>query len=288
MPEESIKRRSDRVAMAISIRVSGLDEAGTKFEVEGRTVNLSRHGATIVLKQPLQARQEVTLRYPRVSKEAAFRVVGRIGGESEDYVYGVAQLDPAADLWGIGFPPVADGKRVVGRLLMECSVCASQEVAYLNELEVQVFQANQSLTRPCAPCALPTLWRGVGSTSSGPPAQSGVPGSSADAGPQPQPSTVGNRRNTRVKANLVACIRQAGFADEVVATENVSRGGLCFLSQKAYVVGAPIEISVPYSRGGANIFVPGRVAHTYRKPGESHNKIGVAYVQSADDFLRHQ
>lgn len=286
MPEESIKRRSDRVAMAISIRVAGLDEAGTKFDVEARTVNLSRHGATIVLKQPLQAQQEVTLRYPRVSKEAAFRVVGRIGGESEGHVYGVAQMDPAADLWGIGFPPVADGKRVVGRLLMECTVCASQEVAYLNELEVQVFQANQELTRPCASCAQPTLWRGVGSSGPGRPAQAGTADSSAEATPQPQPSTVGNRRNTRVKASLIACIRQAGFSDEIVATENVSRGGLCFLSPKSYVVGSPIEISVPYSKSGANIFVTGRVAHTHKKPGENLYRVGVSYVQSVDDFMR--
>jgi hypothetical protein len=285
MPEDPIRRRSDRVAMAISIRVSGLDEAGSKFDVEARTVNLSRHGATIVLKQPLQPHQEVTLRYPRVSKEAVFRVVGRIGGESEGYVYGVAQLDPAADLWGIGFPPMADSKRVVGRLLMECSACASQEVAYLNELEVQVFQANQALTRPCAPCAQPTLWKSVGSTSPDRPAQAGAADSSGEG--TPQPSTVGHRRNTRVKASLLACIRHAGFTDEIVATENVSRGGLCFLSPKAYVVGSPIEVSVPYSPGGANIFVPARVAHTHRKPDESQNKVGVAYVQSTDDFLRH-
>jgi hypothetical protein len=286
MPEEPIKRRSDRVAMAISIRVSGLDEVGSKFDVEARTVNLSRHGATIVLKQPLQAHQEVVLRHPRVSKEAAFRVVGRIGGESEGHVYGVAQLDPAADLWGIGFPPVADGKRVVGRLLMECTVCAGQEVAYLNELEVQVFQANQALTRPCAPCAQPTLWKGVGSSGPGQPAQAGTADSSAEAA-QPQPSTVGNRRNTRVKASLAACIRQAGFSDEIVATVNVSRGGLCFLSPKAYVIGSPIEISVPYSKSGANIFVTGRVAHTHKKPGENLYRVGVSYVQSVDDFMRY-
>jgi len=215
-----------------------------------------------------------------------FRVVGRIGGESEGFVYGVAQLDPAVDLWGIGFPPMADPKRVVGRLLMACSACSGQEVVYLNELEIQVFQANQSLSRPCAQCAQSTLWKGAAGDASGP--KPSAPAATAEEPTLvPQPSTLGRRRNTRVNAKLLACIRQAGFADEVVMTENVSRGGLCFKSSKAYVSGSPIEVSVPYSSAGANIFVHARVAHVFQKAGDNVYRIGVAYVK-VEEFLHHE
>lgn len=270
--------------MSIPIRVSGKDESGQAFTAESRTVNLSRHGATIILKQSLKPDQDLTIVLGRRSKKAAFRVVGRIGGESEGFVYGVAQLDNDIDLWGIGFPPTSDAKRVVGRLLMECSQCKYQEVAYMNELEVQVFQANQELTRPCEKCRKATVWKGARDEAA--PLSSLSPAAAvaaAEAGPQP--STVGRRRNTRVNTRLLACIRQAGFSDEVVMTENMSRGGLGFRSAKTYVSGSPIEVAVPFAAGGANIFVPARVAHVMHKESDKIFRVGVAYLQG-EDLLR--
>ncbi|MBI4165718.1 MAG: PilZ domain-containing protein, partial [Acidobacteria bacterium] len=102
----------------------------------------------------------------------------------------------------------------------------------------------------------------------------------------PQPSTTGKRRNTRVNTRLLACIRQPGFADEVVMTENMSRGGLCFRSNKSYVSGSPIEVAVPFAAGGANIFVPARVAHVMHKESDNITRVGVAYLQG-DGLLRH-
>lgn len=287
MPEDLTKHRSDRIAMSIPIRVSGTDEWGKDFLAESRTVNLSRHGATIILKQHLKPDQDLRISALRRSKEASFRVVGRIGGESDGFVYGVAQLSSDVDLWGIGFPPTSDAKRVVGRLLMECVQCKYQEIAYMNELEVQVFQANQELTRPCEKCRKATVWRGTRSETAVPgPASPSAGLAAAESALTPQPSTLGKRRNTRVNTRLLACIRQPGFADEVVMTENMSRGGLCFRSSKAYVSGSPIEVAVPFAAGGANIFVPARVAHLMHKETDKLFSIGVTYLQG-DDLLRH-
>jgi len=274
------QRRSDRIAMSIPIRVSGRDEEGQDFAVESRTVILSRHGATIILKQNLRPDQDLKITLRRRSKGASFRVVGRIGGESDGFVYGVAQLDPHVDLWGIGFPPTSDAKRVLGRLLMECTTCKYQEIAYMNELEVQVFQANQDLTRPCEKCRKATVWKAARDESA-----EAAPASGEESAAAPQPSTVGRRRNTRVNTRLLACVRQPGFSDEVVMTENMSRGGLCFRTNKAYVSGSPIEVAVPFSAGGANIFVTARVAHVMRKETDNVFRVGVAYVQG-DELLR--
>lgn len=285
MPEDPRKRQTDRISLAIPIRVSGETATGEKFDVEGRTIVLSRDGASIALKHPLVPEQKIVICHVPTKKEAAFRVVGTIGGQSEGSVYGVAQVEPKADFWGIAFPPMADSKRVVGRLLMECSLCGSRDVVYLNEIEIQVFQASQSLSRPCGTCAQTTVWKGV---PSGAPAEQaakpGGEGSPSDAGAVPQPATVGRRRNTRVNTKLMACIRQAGFGDEVVMTENVSRGGLCFRSAKGYLSGTPIEVSVPYAPGGANIFIAARIAHVFKKVGNEFSRIGVAYVQGGEGF----
>jgi hypothetical protein len=107
----------------------------------------------------------------------------------------------------------------------------------------------------------------------------------AEAATGPQPATVGKRRNTRVNTRLLACIRQAGFSDEVVMTENMSRGGLCFRSSKAYVSGSPIEVAVPFAAGGANIYVSARVAHVFQKDSDNIHRVGVAYLQG-EDLLR--
>ena len=285
MAEESRKRQTDRISLAVPIRVSGETARGEKFDVESRTIVLSRDGASIILKQPLVPEQKILIRHVPAKREAIFRVVGTIGGQTEGSVYGVAQVEPNADFWGIGFPPMADTKRVVGRLLMECSVCSSRDVVYLNEIEVQVFQANQSLSRPCGGCAQTTVWKGV--PSGIPDQQAAKPGgdkTTSDTVVSPQPATVGKRRNTRVNTRLMACIRQAGFGDEVVMTENVSRGGLCFRSSKGYHTGTPIEVSVPYATGGANIFIPARIAHVMKKAGDEFSRIGVAYAQSGEGF----
>jgi hypothetical protein len=285
MPEEQTKRRSDRIAMSIPIRVTGRDEWGQDFVSDSRTVTLSRHGATIILKQSLKPDQDLKIMLVKRSKGANFRVVGRIGGESDGFVYGVAQIDSDVDIWGIGFPPTSDTKRVVGRLLMECGQCKYQEIAYMNELEVQVFQANQELTRPCEKCRKATLWRGARSEAAGPAVPTADPGTALGGANGPQPSTVGRRRNTRVNTRLLACVRQLGFSDEVVMTENMSRGGLCFRSSKAYVSGSPIEVAVPFAAGGANIFVPARIAHVIHKESDKIYRIGVAYMQG-EDLLR--
>ncbi|MFB3924110.1 MAG: PilZ domain-containing protein [Terriglobia bacterium] len=285
MAEESRKRQTDRISLAIPIRVSGKSATGETFDVDSRTIVLSRDGASIILKQPLAPEQKVTIRHIPAKRESLFRVVGTIGGQSEGSVYGVAQVDPNPDFWGIAFPPMADSKRVVGRLLMECSVCQSRDVVYMNEIEVQVFQANQSLSRPCGTCAQSSVWRGV--PSGLPDQQTAKPGADSaapDGGVAPQPATIGRRRNTRVNTRLMACIRQAGFGDEVVMTENVSRGGLCFRSSKGYHTGTPIEVSVPYSPGGANIFIPARIAHVLKKADDEFSRVGVAYIQGDEVF----
>jgi hypothetical protein len=78
---------------------------------------------------------------------------------------------------------------------------------------------------------------------------------------------------------MTACIRQAGFGEEVVRVQNVSRGGLRFTSPKTYYEGSRIEVAVPYAPGGPNIFVPARIVRTQELPDTELKEYGVAYMK---------
>ncbi|PYV11687.1 MAG: hypothetical protein DMG23_03560 [Acidobacteria bacterium] len=263
------KRRGDRVSLAIPIQVRGTDVKDQAFIDETKTVVLSPQGATIVLRQMLEPDSKVIIRHLATGQEAECRVVGQIGGQSGDYMYGVAILDPTVNLWGIGFPPLAESEKAVGRVLLRCHDCRNPEVIYLDELEVEVFTVNRCISRPCGSCRRTTLWKEEEVLGSPPGAPSGQ-------------RTSNERKQARVSSELTACIRQAGFDDDVVITENISRGGLCFNSHRLYHPGSLIQVAVPYSPSGGNIFVPARIVYGVEIQSEGLTKHGAAYVKTAE------
>ncbi len=274
-------RQSDRVSIVIPIQVLGTDVDGATFTEEAQTLLLSRTGAAIVLKRKLAPQQEIIIRRRAPGTEADARVVGQMGGGSESYVYGVELLDPTVNLWGIEFPPLTESEKAVGRVLLECGGCQSREVVYLGELEAEVFEANRCISRPCKACRETTLWKEAQYEA----ARKREPVSdqpAAEAKPVPAPPlrTQNERKRVRVSGRMTACIRHAIFGEEVVATENVSRGGLCFKSRKSYPMGSSLEVALPYSLGPANIFIDARIVYARELPSEGLNRYGVAYLKT--------
>ncbi len=289
---ETKKRRSDRVSLSIPIQVMGTDVSGSYFTEQAKTIVLSRHGAAIILNRRLAPNQEIVIRRPVANKDAECRVVGQIGGQAGGYVYGVALLDSNVNLWGIEFPPPPEPGEAVGRVLLQCGGCGSQEVTYLNELELEVFQANLSIELSCKSCRDTTHWKEADYEPRKKPKaapQPLRPTGTVDAGPvapgvvgvEEQPRTQNERKHLRVRTAISACIRHAGFQDEVINTENVSRAGFCFKSPKEYVVGSKIEVAVPYTPGPANIFVPGRIVRSRAIRSAALFEYGVAYIKHA-------
>jgi PilZ domain-containing protein len=279
--KDKSRRRSDRVSLNIPIWVSGTEVSGQDFREKTQTLSISREGATIVLSRKLASPQQVRMHNLATDKETVARVVGQIGGQRHGYVYGVAWLDPTENIWNIKFPPPSEADKAVARLLLVCTVCQTTEVAYLNELEVEVFEANRSLSRSCEHCNGWTVWKQA------PPQEAPVDSGPSDAVPPPaSPSAEGartrnKRKDVRVPLKRVtACIRQPGFEEEVVRVENVSRGGLRFLSPNVYYEGSRIEVAVPYARGGANIFVEARIIRSGERPDSELKEYGVAYIRT--------
>jgi PilZ domain len=265
-------RRSDRIELELRITVSGTDAQGRDFMEETYTTIVGRHGAKVVLSRPLVPDQELTIRCEGSGRESDARVVGQLGEDVEGKYYSVKFLDSQVDVWGIEFPPLPEAERAVARVLLECIRCRNRELNYLDEFETEVFEANHQVSHPCKQCRDTTLWRqsvGDATTELQSPSLASRPVAAR---------TTNERRHTRVDLNVRACVRSAQFGAEVVSTTNASRGGFAFNSSHSYVVGMVVQVSVPYSSAGGNIFTPARIAHVKDSPQDEKKIIGVAYI----------
>ena len=242
---------------------------------------ISRHGAVIALNRKLAAQQELTIRCIGKKRETKARVVGLIGGQGNEFVYGIALLDPAMNLWDVEFPQLTGTEEPLARMLLKCSACGGREVVHLNEIEIQVFSANQRIERSCQSCSATTSWKQESKQAEG---KLDVLESTQESGERstvaPPTRAHEKRKHNRVRTKVSACIRQLGFPDEVVVCEDLSRGGLCFRGRKRYLEGAEIEVAVPYSGGSGDVFMPARVV--YAKEVGDRFRQGAAYVTAAE------
>ena len=269
----NLLRRSDRIDIALSVEAIGNDfTRGQPFCQKGETLSVSRHGAAIILNCALATNQELIIRCLSTNEEAHGRVVGLLSGFREEFVYGLAFVSSASNPWGIEFPPLDGCDEPLARILLACPLCSAQKVIHLNEIELQVFEANRTIQQFCNGCSQTTSWKPLADA----PVQDVKVSPKTALQPESGPRNTTNRRKyRRVPSNVSACIRQPGLPDETVACENVSRGGISCRASRPYQIGAKIEIAVPFSAGSGNIFVPAHVV--YVRESESFFRIGIAY-----------
>jgi hypothetical protein len=158
MPPES-RRRSSRIPKQLAIFLIGSDIEGRIFSEQTKTVVLSRHGAGILSEYKLSAEQEVIIRSVDSGKEVEVRVVGQIGAVGDNYIYGVAFLDPELNFWGLEFAELTEAERQANLVLLECSNCKAREMVDHSDLESDVFAVNRSMVRYCKRCGSSTLWK---------------------------------------------------------------------------------------------------------------------------------
>lgn len=89
------------------------------------------------------------------------------------------------------------------------------------------------------------------------------------------------RKHARTRVNFKACVRRPGMPDDIVACEDMSRGGLRFKSSKEYFEKTLIDVAVPYASGDQAIFVPGRIAYVQELCEQKLYRCGVMYLRSA-------
>ena len=89
------------------------------------------------------------------------------------------------------------------------------------------------------------------------------------------------RKHVRTRVNFKACVRRPGLADDVVACEDMSRGGLRFKSSKKYFEKMLIEVAVPYSPGDQAIFISGQIVYVQELPEQNMCRCGVMYLRGS-------
>lgn len=280
------KRRSDRISAELPIVISGVDVLGENFADPGRTIVIARYGAKILTYRKLTPELEILIQCLMTREESAARVLGLIHQATEGNYYGVELLDQQVNLWGVEFPPIEESMTAVGRALMECRRCRNRELVYLNEFEAEVLERYCSLWRFCKKCAETNLWKEtwIQANEDLPQEITGI----APAAPivhSPPKRTRDDRKSVRLDLHMKALIKDPEGWKEVVLTLDISRGGFRFTSKKQYGEGWKIEVALPYSQGGQNVFSMARIKHAMPVPGTKDFVYGAAYIPWQDAWV---
>lgn len=278
------RRRSDRISVELPIVISGVDVLGEDFVESARTIVIARYGAKILCKRKLAPELEFSIRCLMTREESEARVVGQVREGPEGIYYGIELLQQEVDLWGVEFPPIEQSETAIGRVLLECVQCRRRLLAYLNEFEAEVLERSRSVWRHCKKCAGTSLWKETWLRANEELPQE-VESFALVPPTAPPKRTRDDRKHVRLGLQMEAFIRDPQGWEEVVVTENISRGGLRFRSKKHYAEGWMIEVALPYSRGGANIFSAAKIKYAAQVPGTDETVYGVAYTPWQDPWV---
>ncbi len=270
-------RRSERLLITVPIRVEGMDKNGEKFTEETRTIVVNRQGARIYLKRPVSAGSSLQISTHSGNRNARFRVVGPTQPPSgEGGEWGVECMDQNTNIWGIGFPPPSSVEGICTALL-ECRRCHGVKLSHLSMVEHDVLGTSGLLVKDCEVCGRLTSW-GYKEPS--------VPLSTDDtpevvaetsAVPSESPKAPPKRSHNRVALQLPIRLRSFSGVEEFIRTENVSRGGVCFITERNYEIGEVILVTCPYEKSGQNIEVRGQVVRRREMAGTGRKIYGVSY-----------
>ncbi len=287
----ALRRRSGRISKEIPIVLSGGDTAGRQFSETTKTLVLSRHGASVLSRYKLIPEQEIFLLVAATNREVEVRICGEIGEGEHGYVYGVAFVDPSVNLWEIEFPPVEELEKDLSRVTLECTGCRQRAVVEFDATEMDVYLVNEGALRYCGRCLNSTRWKITTAAAApevplGPKQEAEAPApkeTKLESEPAAEPSVTpppNRRQDRRAKVKFSACIRSPGAVDEIVACDDVSRGGFCFRSSRKYPEETLIEVALPYTPGQVPIFVPARIGNVRRLQDGKACRYGAAYIRS--------
>lgn len=264
--------------LTVPLRVHGRDPQGEEFAEGARTVTLNRHGACIQITRPLLPGQTLRLNNLVSRLEANFRVVGPVSPRTEKGgEWGVECLDRKLNIWGIQFPP-ATAEETDSTALLECRNCHGIAVLHLSLVEVEVLETSGLLSKPCGNCKKTTPWGYAEKqvAMGAPPDEAAMLAEAGKAAQGPE-----QRRHRRVSLQLPVLVRDYYGGVEITKSENVSKGGFCFISEKNHLVGEGVLVACPYSASEHSIEVHAKIVRCTEVRGTRQKICGVRYEQQS-------
>lgn len=241
-------RNTERLLLAIPVRVTGLKCRKGEFVEVTRTSVVNDRGARIALKSPVFPDDVLRIINLNNFQKADFRVVAAAGTSDQGFAeWGIQLLDPSQNVWGIEFSPPLQGK---SGALLQCQVCSKEGFSALTESELETLTTSGSIDRQCSQCAKPTQWKY--SSIHHPPREHEF-GSSVESPRRPEvaPEPANRRANDRRGAKLPILVRGPGSAEEASVTENVSPQGLAVSLAMELKAGDQLEVIHPYTPGSS-------------------------------------
>jgi len=153
-------RRSCRVALSVPIRIIGIDFRGIDFTEEALTTVVNLHGAKIRMTHQLMPDSEIRLLSHPTGQDSVFRVVSKLQSAELKFTYwGVENMDPEKNIWGVDIPAIEAGDQVKVRVIIECPTCSAHVALRLDEAQLAALQEKGGVERTCNGCNTPGLWK---------------------------------------------------------------------------------------------------------------------------------
>jgi len=209
-------------------------------------------------------------------RSAKFRIVGPtqpVSGEGREW--GVECLESNCDLWGIGFPAPSSGEGKCTALL-ECRRCHVVKICHLSMVEHEVLGTSGLLVKECEACGRSTSWSYKEPSIPFPGEDVGAPLPGPES-PTELPPGSNRRVHKRVALQLPIRVRSFSGTEEIMRTENVSRAGVCFITDRTYEVGEVLLVTCPFETTGHNIEVRGQVVRRREMQGTGRKIYGICY-----------
>ncbi len=146
-------RRSCRVALSIPIRVIGTDHRGIDFAEDAHTVVVNVHGAKIRTVHQLLPDAQIRLVSRPTGQESVFRVVSKSQSPELQYSYwGVENLNPETNVWGVDIPELRAGDQFKVRVTLVCPTCSAHESLRVDEVMLASVSEKGGVDRVCTFC----------------------------------------------------------------------------------------------------------------------------------------
>jgi hypothetical protein len=249
------RRESERVMLAIPVRVLAFGGSGGDFSEDTFTIQVNRAGARIALIHRVAPGDDLRIINLENLAEADFRVVGPTRLDCGQVAeWGVECLEPGRNIWGIDFPaPIAAEHSRAGALLA-CQGCRREALSVLSLMELEMLEATGSLHRLCDQCGELSSWVYADVIRH---PQTPTPAVEPAPAPEPQPGPdrggIERRAHKRLPIKLPVLVRNHKGEQEISKTENVSKGGFAVCLSLMLTVGEIVRVVCPYTQDAQNL-----------------------------------